>query len=69
MCTLNANDEFDSAIIIRSAVVEDGIAKISAGAGVVHDSEPQLEALETLNKAKAVIDACRVNVAKAELLS
>lgn len=69
VCTLNANDEFDSAIIIRSAVVEEGIAKISAGAGVVHDSEPHLEALETLNKAKAVIDACRVNVAKSELLA
>ncbi|GAA0197541.1 anthranilate synthase component 1 [Kangiella japonica] len=68
VCTLNANDEFDSAIIIRSAVVEDGIAKISAGAGVVHDSEPQLEALETLNKAKAVIDACRANEPKSELL-
>ena len=59
VCLLNANDEFDSAIIIRSAVVSDGIAKISAGAGVVYDSEPHLEALETINKAKAVIDACR----------
>jgi anthranilate synthase component 1 len=59
VCILNANDEFDSAIIIRSAVVSNGIAKITAGAGIVYDSEPQLEALETVNKAKAVIDACR----------
>lgn len=59
VCILNANDEFDSAIIIRSAVVNNGIARIMAGAGIVYDSEPQSEALETVNKAKAVIDACR----------
>lgn len=59
VCILNANDEFDSAIIIRSAVASEGIARITAGAGIVHDSEPHLEALETFNKAKAVIDACR----------
>ncbi len=69
VCVLNANDEFDSAIIIRSAVVSDGVAKISAGAGIVHDSEPSLEALETVNKAKAVIDACRNNPPSSELLS
>lgn len=69
VCVLNANDEFDSAIIIRSAVVSDGVAKISAGAGIVHDSEPNLEALETVNKAKAVIDACRNNPPSSELLS
>lgn len=63
VCMLNANDEFDSAIIIRSAVVSDGKARITAGAGIVHDSEPHLEALETLNKAKAVIDACRPSLA------
>lgn len=69
VCVLNANDEFDSAIIIRSAVVEEGVAKIMAGAGIVHDSEPHLEALETVNKAKAVIDACRNNPPHSELLS
>ncbi|NVK21448.1 MAG: anthranilate synthase component 1 [Kangiellaceae bacterium] len=55
---VNANLEFDSAIIIRSAVVKDDIAYISAGAGIVYDSNPELEAQETYNKAKAVIDAC-----------
>ncbi|GAA4365052.1 anthranilate synthase component 1 [Kangiella marina] len=69
VCVLNANDEFDSAIIIRSAVVADGMAKITAGAGIVHDSEPHLEALETVNKAKAVIDACRSQPPQSELLS
>ncbi|AOE50084.1 anthranilate synthase component 1 [Kangiella sediminilitoris] len=68
VCTLNANDEFDSAIIIRSAVVTDGVAEITAGAGVVHDSIPREEALETVNKAKAVIDACRKQQINSEVL-
>lgn len=54
----NANQEFDSAIIIRSAEVADGVAKVSAGAGIVYDSVPELEANETFHKAKAVLNAC-----------
>ncbi|WP_223669199.1 anthranilate synthase component 1 [Kangiella shandongensis] len=69
ICMMNANDEFDSAIIIRSAVVSDGQAMISAGAGIVHDSEPKAEALETVNKAKAVIDACRQQLPQSEVLA
>lgn len=56
----NANQEFDSAIIIRSAEVVAGIAKVSAGAGIVYDSVPELEANETFHKAKAVLNACLV---------
>lgn len=56
----NANQEFDSAIIIRSAEVADGVAKVSAGAGIVYDSVPELEANETFHKAKAVLNACLV---------
>ncbi|MCW8856896.1 MAG: anthranilate synthase component 1 [Kangiella sp.] len=56
----NANQEFDSAIIIRSAEVAEGVAKVSAGAGIVYDSVPELEANETLHKAKAVLNACRL---------
>ncbi|ACV27059.1 anthranilate synthase component 1 [Kangiella koreensis] len=56
----NANQEFDSAIIIRSAEVADGVAKVSAGAGIVYDSKPELEANETFHKAKAVLNACQL---------
>lgn len=56
----NANQEFDSAIIIRSAEVADGVARVSAGAGIVYDSVPELEANETFHKAKAVLNACLV---------
>jgi anthranilate synthase component 1 len=43
--------------VIRSAYVENGIASVQAGAGVVYDSVPQSEADETRGKAQAVISA------------
>lgn len=48
---------FDSCIVIRSAYVRNGIASVSAGAGVVKESEPQAEADETFFKARAVLEA------------
>ncbi|BAE74677.1 anthranilate synthase component I TrpE [Sodalis glossinidius str. 'morsitans'] len=47
----------DTCIVIRSAYVEDGIATVQAGAGVVLDSVPQAEADESRNKARAVLRA------------
>lgn len=49
--------DLDTCIVIRSAYVEDGIAQVQAGAGVVFDSDPQAEADETRGKAQAVIAA------------
>lgn len=54
---LTAHGDLDTCIVIRSAYVEDGIATIQAGAGVVLDSDPQAEADETRNKARAVLRA------------
>lgn len=47
----------DSAVVIRSALVADGIAQVRAGAGVVADSDPAAEAAETRAKARAMLDA------------
>jgi len=55
---LNAAGDMDTAIIIRSAMVQNQQAIIQAGAGIVLDSDPDSEALETCNKAAAVIKAC-----------
>ena len=55
---LNAAGDMDTAIIIRTALVKDGIATVQAGAGVVLDSDPDGEVQETCNKASAVIRAC-----------
>ena len=49
--------EMDTAIVIRSALVTDGVAHVRAGAGVVLDSDPAREADETRRKAAAVLDA------------
>src|SRR4029077_17917897 len=40
----------DTPIVIRSAVVKDGVAHVRAGAGIVHDSQPAAEADETRRK-------------------
>jgi len=51
------NDNMDMAIAIRTAVIKDGQLHIQAGAGVVHDSVPENEWQETLNKGRAVFRA------------
>lgn len=45
----------DSAILIRTLVIEKNKVSIQAGAGVVADSDPEKEWQETLNKASALI--------------
>jgi len=54
---LSWSGNMDTAIAIRTAVVKDGMVHIQAGAGVVHDSVPQLEWEETLNKGRALFRA------------
>ena len=51
----NSQGDMDTAIMIRSAIVKEGIAYVRAGAGIVYDSDPQSEADETRQKAKAAI--------------
>jgi anthranilate synthase component 1 len=47
----------DTAITIRTIVVQDGTAYVQAGAGIVADSVPESEYQETLNKARALLTA------------
>lgn len=54
---LTGDGSLDTCIVIRSAFVQDGIATVQAGAGVVLDSIPQAEADESRNKARAVLRA------------
>lgn len=49
-----ANGEMDICIALRTAVVKDGVLYIQAGGGVVHDSDPEAEWQETVNKARAL---------------
>jgi anthranilate synthase component 1 len=50
-------DNLDSCIAIRTVVVSDGVAHVQAGAGIVADSVPEREYEETVNKARAVLNA------------
>jgi len=47
----------DMAIAIRTAVIQDGRLHIQAGAGIVHDSDPEKEWEETMNKGRALFRA------------
>ena len=47
----------DTCIAIRTLVLENGVARIQAGAGIVADSVPSSEYQETVNKAKAMLRA------------
>ena len=52
-----ATGEFDTCIALRTAVVKNGYLYAQAGAGIVADSNPMSEYIETENKAKALIKA------------
>jgi anthranilate synthase component 1 len=54
---LNGDGAMDTGVVIRSALVKDGIAHVRAGAGIVHDSDPRCEADETRRKASAILSA------------
>ena len=47
----------DAAITIRTIIMSNGIAHVQAGAGIIHESVPELEYEETLNKSKALLKA------------
>lgn len=53
----------DTAIAIRTAVIKDETLYIQAGAGVVYDSRPELEWMETMNKGRAVFRAAALAAA------
>ncbi len=49
----------DSCIVLRTAVIKDGIMHVQAGAGIVADSDPTYEQAECEAKAGALIAAAR----------
>ena len=53
----SANGEFDTCIALRTAVAKNNKFYVQAGAGIVADSNPIKEYEETINKAKALLNA------------
>jgi anthranilate synthase component I len=49
----------DSCIVLRTAVIKDGVMHVQAGAGIVADSDPAYEQRECEAKAGALIAAAR----------
>ena len=57
---LGFNGDMDLAIALRTAVVKDNMLYAQAGAGIVADSVPDNEWMETQNKARAVLRAAEM---------
>jgi anthranilate synthase component I len=57
---LGFNGDMDVCIAIRTAVIKDGHIFVQAGAGIVADSDPEMEWQETLNKARAQLRAAEI---------
>ncbi len=57
---ISFSGNMDLAITIRTACIEDGQLTVRAGAGIVADSDPERERLETVNKAKSVQKALQL---------
>ncbi len=55
----------DSCIVLRTALVKDGVIHVQAGAGIVADSDPAYEQRECEAKAGALLAAAREAVAQA----
>ena len=51
------NNEFDTCIALRTALIKNNKFFVQAGAGIVADSKPNKEFIETVNKAKALMKA------------
>jgi anthranilate synthase component 1 len=59
--------DLDTAITIRTALVQDGMVYVQAGGGIVADSDPTTEWNETMHKAGGMLRAIRVAEHLAEL--
>jgi anthranilate synthase component 1 len=53
------NGNMDSAITIRTALIKPDSITLQAGAGVVADSQPELEYLEVKNKLGALLSTLK----------
>ncbi|MBI1935911.1 anthranilate synthase component 1 [Candidatus Woesearchaeota archaeon] len=61
VCYLTPSGDFDSAIIIRSINIKNNKAFVRAGAGIVYDSDPESEFVETERKAHACLKALELD--------
>lgn len=53
----SADGTMDTCIVLRTAILKDGKLFVQSGAGIVADSQPDLEQIECENKARALFSA------------
>ncbi len=58
---LSFSGEMDLNIVIRTFIIKDGKAYFQVGGGIVYDSDPEAEYQETLDKARAMIEALNLS--------
>ena len=57
---LGFNDSIDLNIVIRTFLIKNGKAYFQVGGGIIYDSDPEAEYQETMDKAKALIEALQI---------
>ena len=57
---ISPEGEMDTCIVLRTGIIKGKKLYVQAGGGVVYDSNPELEYAETVNKAKAVLNAAAI---------
>jgi anthranilate synthase component 1 len=57
VCYFSYDGNLDSCIAIRTATIKDGKIHVQSGAGLVADSKPDAEYMETVNKATGMLKA------------
>ncbi len=58
---LSFDGGMDINIVIRTFIIKDGKAYFQVGGGIVYDSDPEAEYQETLDKARALIEALEIS--------
>ncbi len=56
---MDFSGNLDTCIALRTLALKDGVAYVQAGGGIVADSDPARERLESVNKARALLRAVR----------
>ena len=57
---ISPDGDMDTCIVLRTGIITKKKLYVQAGGGVVYDSNPEYEYLETVNKAKAVLTAASI---------
>lgn len=57
---LGFNEDMDISIVIRTFLIKEGKAYFQVGGGIIYDSDPEAEYVETLDKARALIQALQL---------